>query len=153
MKSLLHTGASLALKVAYEDGGEKLIGFAKGLTYSVSQGQKVTYTVDSPLPQEIAQGAAPSFVKGALTLYLPKGTTPESVGLVPYRVDLGGNPIGQLSRIMHFRVYDRLTGNRIMACEYCKVSTYTVSAVIRGIVEVSLQFDGVLLTPGLSLKP
>lgn len=151
MKSLLHTGASLAFRVAYEDGTEKTIGFAKGLTYSVSQGQKVTYTVDSPLPQEIAQGASPSFVKGSVTLYLPKGTTPESVGLVPYRVDAGGAPIGQLSKIMHFRIYDRLTGNRVLAAEYCKVGMYTVSVVIRGIVEVSLQFDGILSTPGLTV--
>lgn len=151
MKSLLHTGASLALKVAYDSGQEKLIGFARGLSWTVSQGQKSTYTVDSPLPQEIAQGAAPSFVKGSLTVYLPKGTTPESVGLVPYRVDAGGQPVGQLSKIIHFRVYDRLTGNRVMAAEYCKVGMYTVTIQARGIVEVSLQFDGILATPGLTI--
>lgn len=151
MKSLLHTGASLALKVAYEDGKEKLIGFARNFSYSVSQGQKVTYTVDSPLPQEIAQGAAPSFVKGQLTVFLPKGTTPESVGLVPYRVDAAGTPIGQLSKHIHFRIYDRLTGNKVFMAEYCKVSNYSVVIQARGIVEVSLQFDGVLSTPGLTI--
>lgn len=151
MKSLLHTGASLALRVAYEDGKEKLIGFARGLAYTVSNGQKVTYTVDSPLPQEIAQGAAPTFVKGSVTLYLPKGTTPESVGLVPYRNDAAGDPIGQLSRSIHFRIYDRFTGNLVLACEYCKVGTYTVVVQARGIVEISLQFDGTLSTPGLTL--
>lgn len=151
MKSLLHTGASLALKVAYEDGKEKLIGFAKGFTYTVSQGQKTTYTVDSSLPQEIAQGAAPVFVKGQLTVFLPKGTTPESVGLVPYRVNLAGEQIGQLSKSLHYRIYDRLTGNRVFSAEYCKVSNYTAVIQARGIVEVSMQFDGVLVTPGLTI--
>lgn len=151
MKSLLQTGASLALKVAYEDGKEKLIGFARGLSYTVSQGQKMTYTVDSPLPQEIAQGAGPMFVKGSLVVYLPKGTTPESVGLVPFRTDVAGEPIAQLSKVLHFRIYDRLTGNRVMAAEHCKVGMYTVTVQARGIVEVNLQFDGVLLTPGLAI--
>ena len=151
MKSLLHTGASLALKVAYEDGTEKMIGFARNFSYTVSQGQKITYTVDSSLPQEIAQMAAPSFVRGQLTVYLPKGTTPESVGLVPYRVDAAGLPIGQLSKLIHFRIYDRLTGNRVMSAEHCKVSTYTVSIQARGIVELNMQFDGVLMTPGLTI--
>jgi hypothetical protein len=151
MKSLLHTGASLLLKVAYEDGKEKIIGFARGLSFTVSQGQKVTYTVDSPMPQEIAQGATAMFVKGSLTVYLPKGTTPESVGLVPFRNSADGAPINGLSKAMHFRIYDRQTLNKIMSAEYCKVGMVTVTVQARGIVEVNLQFDGVMLTPGLAI--
>ena len=73
MKSLLHTGASLLLKVAYDTGASKTIGFARNLNFSVSQGQKVTYVVDSIIPAEIAQGAAPSFVKGSLNVFFPEG--------------------------------------------------------------------------------
>jgi hypothetical protein len=151
MKSLLHTGASLALRVAYEDGTEKMIGFARNFSYTVTQGQKLTYTVDSPLPQEIAQGASPMVVKGSITLYLPKGTTPESVGLVPYRTDAQGRIINVLSKHLHFRIYDRFTQNLVFTAEYCKVANYTVSIQTRGIAEVSLTFDGILSTPGLTL--
>ena len=151
MRSLLHTGASLLLKVAYEDGTEKSIGFARNLTYSVSNGQKSTYVVDQATPAEIAQGAAPSFVKGSLTVYLPKGTTPESLGLVPYRVDENGDNIAVLSRYLHLRIYDRLTLNQVFSCEFCKFGNYTVGIQARGVVEVNLQFDGQLGTPGLTL--
>ena len=151
MKSALHTAASLLLKVAYEDGSEKLIGFARAFTYSVSQGQKVTYTVDSSTPVEIAQGAAPSFVKGSLTVFLPKGTTPESSGLVPYRVDTDDSNIAVLSKYLHFRIYDRSTLNLVFAAEFCKVGTYSAAIQARGVVEMSLQFDGIMGTPGLAI--
>lgn len=151
MKSLIHTAASLALRVAYQDGTEKMIGFCRSFNYSVSQGQKLTYVVDSPQPAEISQGAGPQGVKGSLVLYLPKGTTPESSGLVSYRVDTNGSQIAPLSKYIHFRIYDRQTGNLVFACEFCKVSTYSVSIVARGVVEVQMQFDGLLGTPGLTL--
>jgi hypothetical protein len=150
MKSLLHTGASLLLKVGYEDGTAKTIGFARGLQFSVSQGQKVTYVVDSIIPAEIAQGAGPSFVKGSLNVLFPKGTTPESVGLVPYRVAQDGSQTAQLSKYMSFQVMDRATLNLILALEFCKVGSYTFVAQARGVVEISLQFDGMLATPGLT---
>jgi hypothetical protein len=151
MKSLLHTGASLLLKVGYEDGSEKTIGFARNLNFSVSNGQKVTYVVDQATPAEIAQGAAPSFVKGSLNIYLPKGTNPEAMGLVAYRHDAEGNQIAVLSKHLHFKIYDRATLNLIFTAEYCKVSTWSFVAQARGIVEIQLQFDGVYLTPGLSI--
>ena len=151
MKSSVHTGASLLLKVAYEDGTEKVIGFARSFTYSVVQGQKLTYVVDSSTPVEIAQGAAPSFVKGAMSLYLPKGTTPEAAGLVPFRLDGEDNNIAMLSKYLHFRVYDRATLNLVFAAEYCKVGSYSVSMQARGIIEMNLQFDGIISTPGLAI--
>ena len=151
MISMLHTGASLLLKVAYESGAEKTIGFARSFTYTVNQGQKMTYVVDTPVPVEIAQGAAPSFVKGSLTCYLPKGTTPESVGLVPYRQSAAGDNVAVLSRYLHFRIYDRKTLNLVFECGYCKVGSYTVTVSAKGIAEVSLQFDGMLGTPGITI--
>ena len=151
MRSMLHTGASILLKVSYEDGAEKTIGFARNFSYAVVQGQKLTYTVDSVIAAEIAQGASPSFVKGSLTVYLPKGTTPESIGLVPYRTDETGNNIAATSKFIHFHLYDRATLNKIFSCEYCKVGSYTVAVSARGVAEVSLQFDGLLGTPGVTI--
>ncbi len=90
-------------------------------------------------------------VKGSITVYLPKGTTPESIGLVSYRTAPSGDMMGTTSRDMHFRVYDRQTGNRVFAAEYCKVSMYTIAVQARGITEVTMQFDGTLMTPGLTL--
>jgi len=150
MKSLLHTGASLALRVAYEDGKEKLLGFCTNFSYAVANGQKVTYTVDSPQPQEIAQGAAPSFVKGSLTLFLPKGTTPESVGLAPYRQEIDGTPM-VVTKYIHFRIYDRFTQQLVFSCDNCKVGSYNVVIQARGIVQVSMQFDGITSSAGLTL--
>jgi hypothetical protein len=149
--SLLHTGASLLLKVAYDVGQAKTIGFAHNLSYSVSQGQKVTYVVDSCIPAEIAQGAGPSFVKGSLNVFFPKGTTPESVGLVPYRIGPDGSQYAQLSKYLSFQIFDRKTLSLIMALEQCKVGSYSFVAQARGVVQLSLQFDGILATPGVTL--
>jgi hypothetical protein len=149
-KSLLHSGASLLLKVGYETGQSKTIGYARNLTYTVSNGQKMIFVVDSPIPAEIAQNAAPTMVKGSLTVYLPKGTNPEAMGLVSYRVDSKGAYIGALSKFISFQVFDRFTLNVIMSLEFCKVGSYTVTAQARGIVEVQLSFDGQLATPGLT---
>lgn len=151
MKSLLHTGASLLLKVSYDVGQTKTIGFARNLSFSVSQGQKVTYVVDSIIPAEIAQGAAPSFVKGSLNVFFPKGTTPESLGLVPYRIGPDGSQYAQLSKYMTFQILDRQTLNLVMGLEQCKIGSYNFVAQARGIVELQLSFDGILATPGLTL--
>jgi hypothetical protein len=151
MKSLLHTGASLLLRVRYDNGDSKIVGFARNFSYSVSGGQKSTFVVDSPFPAEIAQSASPSQVRGTITVYLPKGSTPESAGLVPYRTDANGLNLAAGSRYMAFEVYDRLTSGLVAACEYCKVSNYSVSIAARGVVQVTLTFDGILLNPGNSI--
>lgn len=151
MRSMLHTGASLLLKVKYENGTSKVIGFASNFNYSVTQGQKTTYVVDSPFPAEIAQSAAPSQVRGSLSLYLPKGTTPESVGLVPLRTDANGNNMIATSKYLFFEIYDRATMNLVMSCDYCKVGSYSVGITARGIVQVNLTFEGVYVTPGLTI--
>jgi hypothetical protein len=149
--SLLHTGASLLLKIQYETGQNKTIGYARNLSYTVTQGSKMTFVVDSPIAAEIAQGATPQMVKGSITTYLPKGSTPETLGLVPFRIANDGTYISALSKYMSFQVYDRKTLNIVMALEFCKVSSYTVTAAARGVVEVNLQFDGILATPGLTI--
>lgn len=151
MRSMLHTGASLLLKVKYESGDSKVLGYATSFSYSVSNGQRTIYTVDSPFPAEIAQSAGPSQVRGSLTLYLPKGTTPESEGLVPYRMDAAGNNLIGSSRYLNFEIIDRSTMNLVVALDNCKVSTYTVTIQARGIVQVNLTFEGVTATSGLTL--
>lgn len=151
MRSMIHTGASLYLKVKYEDGDSKVIGFATNFSYTVTNGQKSTFVVDSPVPAEIAQSAGPAQVRGNLTIFLPKGTTPESAGLIPYRTDEAGNNLAATSRYLSFEIYDRSTNNLVFSCDYCKVGTYSVSIVARGIVMVALTFDGIRVTPGLTL--
>jgi hypothetical protein len=148
MRSIALTSASLLLKVAYEDGKEKVIGFAKGLSVAVSQGHKNTFVVDSPFPAEMAQGTQPMIVKGSLTTYLPKGSTPESSGLVPYRLSLRNDENASTSKFMHLRVYDRTTDTLVFSADYCKVTSYNINMMARGIVEVQFQFDGMYLTPG-----
>jgi hypothetical protein len=151
MKSLLHTAASLLLKVRYEDGNSKVIGYASSFSYTVTQGQKAIYTVDSPLPAEIAQSAGPSQVRGNLTIYLPKGTTPESLGLVPMRQGGAGENLMAASKYLAFDIYDRDTSNLVVSCEYCKVGSYSLNIAAKGIVQVNLNFDGILVTPGLTI--
>lgn len=149
MRSILNTGANLLLKVQYpHSGDEKVIGFAKAFSYTVSQGQKTTYTVDSPFPIEIAQGSAASMVRGNLVIYLPKGNTLESVGLVPYRVNEGGTNIAATSRYLHFKIYDRSSNYLVFSCNYCKVSTYSINVIARGVVECNITFDGMYAMPG-----
>ena len=148
MKSQLQTAASLLLMVKYDTGVSKVIGFARALEFTVNNGQKTTYVVDSPFPAEIAQGTAPMSVRGSMVLYLPKGVTMESAGLVPYRVNEKGENIAAASRYMSFEVYDRFTRNLIFACEYCKVGTYSVSVQAKGVASVTMQFEGVYMTPG-----
>jgi hypothetical protein len=149
--SLIHTGASLLVKVKPDQGTEKIIGFATNLTYTVTQGQKSIFVVDSPFPAEIAQSAAPSFVKGSLTLYMPKGSTMESAGLVPYRTSQDGQNSAAKSKYLDLSIYDRLTNQAVMTCKFCKVGQYTVNIPARGIVSITLSFDGMILEPGYAL--
>lgn len=152
MKSLLHTAASLLLKVKYDgDSKENVIGFCTDFNYTVTQGQKLIYTVDMVTPVEIAQGAGPSQVRGSMTLFLPKGVTLEAAGLVPYRQDERGNDSMALSKTLTFKIYDRSSSALVASIENCKVGQYSVSITARGIVRCQLTFDGTAVTPGNAL--
>jgi hypothetical protein len=148
VKSLLHTGPSLQLKVALPGNSEKLIGYATGLQFSVIQGQKPMFVVDSPFPAQIAQAAAGSMVRGQITIFLPKGMTPETAGLVPYRQDQNGDIFAGNSQYVSFRVYDRATAQLVFAANYCKVSDYTIAIRSRQTVMCTLNFEGIFLVPG-----
>lgn len=148
MRSLLHSGPSLQLKIAKPGDVEKLIGYATGLQFSVIQGQKPIFVVDSPFPAQIAQAASASMVRGQLTIFLPKGMTPETAGLVPYRQDEQGNIFQGSSQYLNFRIYDRATTQLVFSADYIKVSDYTVSIRSRQTVVCTLNFEGIFLRPG-----
>lgn len=148
MISVLQTGPSLTVKIAYEDNNEKTIGFATKLSYQVMNGQKVIQTVDSPFPIEIAQGAAPSYVRGTIQLLMPRGQTLEDLGLVPYRHDAQGYSQAHLSKYFHIRVYDRLNQSLIFSLDHCKVGSYSMDIAAKSIVMASITFEGILASPG-----
>lgn len=85
MISRIITGPSLLIKIKAEGGFETMVGYATDLQINVTQGQKEIFGVDSPFPFEIAQGAAPSMVRGSMAIFILKGTNLETIGLVPYR--------------------------------------------------------------------
>lgn len=148
-KSVLHTGPSLVFKVADEDGAnERIFAYASNLTITVSQGQKPIYGIDSPFIQELAQGAGPSSVRGSLQIFLPKGSAPEHLGLVPFRQDSGKAAYMSGSRYINMRLYDRATGQLVLSVDSAKISGYTMATSAKSVVQISLNFEGIYLTPG-----
>lgn len=151
-KSIVQTGPSLVLKVFYPESGiEKVVGYCAGLNFNVQQGQREIFVVDTPFPAESAQAASPSFVRGQLALYLLKGMTVESSGLVPYRQSPDGKIQQAASRYMSWRIYDRSSSALILACDYVKVASYSVGVRSRSAVMVQLEFTGLYATPGPAL--
>lgn len=154
----------MVVKVAYDaTPAEKVIGFCTALTYNVNNGMKVTHTVDSPYPQELAMGSAPMQVNGSMSLIMLQGATLESSGLVPYRTAGGASAkdgtqfnfasggdsvyIGG-GKYMHIRVYDRASGEMVFGCEYCKIQNYTISVQAKAVVRADVSFVGKYLVPG-----
>jgi hypothetical protein len=148
LKSVLHTGPSLLLKLALPGAQEKIIGYASAFSFTVTQGQQSKFVVDSPFPAQIAQAAGPSMVRGQITIYLPKGMTPETAGLVPYRQDEQGNIFAGNSQYVGFRLYDRSTTQLVFSADSVKVSDYTVSVRTRAVVQVVLNFEGMFVSTG-----
>lgn len=148
MISKVITGPALRIKIKPEDGFEQLIGFATDLQINIDQGQKAIFGVDSPFPFEIAQGAAPSMVRGTMVVYMLKGTNLESMGLVSYRSDDGRQIISPNSKYIDINIYDRASGILIYGLKMCKISGYTMSVSSRNVLKCSLRFDGILMEPG-----
>lgn len=149
---VIRTGAGLMLKVMYEPEAnvpEKTIGFATNLSFTVIQGQKSIFTVDSPFPQEIAQGAGASQVKGSVTLYMLKRSDPIRAGLVsPTGLFTGGGANQALSRYFHWRFYDRTTQELAWAINYVKISSFTINVQAKQVVTVNCQFEGMFYEVG-----
>lgn len=151
MSSILHTGPSIVVKVKAEDSFEQTVGYATALQYQVTQGQKTLYGVDSPFPQEIAQAAGPSFVRGTMVIFLPKGTNPELLGLVPYRQAGDQTAFASGSKYMNINLYNRADGTLIMSLNFCKVSGYSVNINSKSLITMNLSFEGVSVTPNSQL--
>jgi len=153
-QSQLRTGPNLVLKVSYEnsDTPEKIVGYANNLTFSVIQGQKAIYTVDSPFIQELAQGAAPSMVRGTVSLYMPKGSDPIRAGLVPptFNIETKNDlPLHVTSKTLNWRFFDRFTSELAFSINYVKVGVWTVSVTAKQHVRVNLSFEGMLYEEGV----
>jgi hypothetical protein len=148
MISKIITGPSLLIKIKPENGFEQTIGYATDLQLNVAQGQKEIFGVDSPFPFEIAQGAAPSLVRGTMAVYVLKGTNLETIGLVPYRSDDSKETISPNSKYIDINIYDRASKTLIYGIKNCKVSSYTISVSTRNVLRCSLTFSGILLEPG-----
>jgi hypothetical protein len=149
-ESMMRTGPNLVLKVAYEDGNEKTIGYASQLTFGVNQGQKAIYTVDSPFPQEIAQAAGPTIVTGSLIVYMLKGTDPLRSGLVVPIGQGSDKPTHALSKYLHWKIYDRASGELAFAIKFVKVGQWSVNVSAKSIVQVQLSFEGIIYEIGTS---
>ena len=151
MRSILQTGPSMVVKIKQEDGEEKTIGFADAINFSPTTGLKPIHVVDSPFPAEIATAAGASMVSGNMSLYLPKGTSMESLGLVPYRRKGEETWLGA-SKYLSIRVYDRSTEKIVYSMDFCKFSGYTVGIAARSVVKITAQFTGMFAVAGSELS-
>lgn len=152
MKAKIRTGAGLILKVSYgTTGDERTVGIATGINFNVIQGQKAIFTVDSPFPQEIAQGASPSMVTGSMSVYLLNASDPLREGLVTptYNLLEGDRPLQQSSISMILRLYDRYTGDLAYCIKGAKVGNWNSAVQARGIVMANLSFEGTHFESGI----
>jgi len=152
-QSQLRTAPNMTLKVSYgrSEAAEKTIGYAQNLSFSQTLGQKSIYTVDSPFIQEIAQGAAPSAIRGTVTLFMPKGSDPVRAGLVTPATNIekkDGVPLQVASQFLNWRFYDRFTQELAFALNFVKVSSWSVSVSAKRTVQVSLNFEGIFYEQG-----
>lgn len=153
MQSIIQTGSSLRLAVAFEkDGNERTIGYATSFSVSQSLGGQPIFGVDSIFPQEIALAGSPSSIQGSMTIYMLKGTDPIRMGLVAPVVDPNSSknnfPQQAPSRYIHFRLYDRATNELVISAEFCKVLGWSFATQARSSVIVNLSFAGMWLAYG-----
>ena len=85
MKSPIQSAPELRLLI-----NGKVAGYATGLNYRILQGQKLIFGVDSPFPQEIAQGAGPSYAEGSIQVFRTKDGSPEIWGMMTPRTSEDG---------------------------------------------------------------
>jgi hypothetical protein len=129
----------------------KTIGYASGLNWSQTQGQKMTFGVDSPFPQEISQGSAPSFVSGSMTVYRLKNSSPEEQGIIAPRTP-GGTPIANTSiqgaaKYSVIELVDRQTKATILRFNGVMFASQSWSVQSRDIVQGVVSFQGITSTP------
>lgn len=151
-KSAIQVAPNLMVKILPHEGSEKIIGFVQSLSFGVSQGQKPIFSVDNPFPETIDQAAAPTLVTGSMSLYLPKGVTLESAGLVAPRKFTSGNTSMGQSRFFDMSVYDRLQNQLLYKIIQCKISNYSIVIQARSVVMVSVTFQAIHLEPANGIR-
>jgi hypothetical protein len=149
MKAITAKGFDYIVKIKIEGTNEeRTIGIVNKLTYTVVNGQKSIFVVDSPFPAEIAHAAAPSFVRGTINVWMPRGLTLESLNLSPFRHDEQGYAVGPYAKYFSLRVYDRLSRGIVLSLDWCKISQYTVDITANSLVQASISFEGMLASQG-----
>ena len=111
------------------------------------------FGVDSPFPQEIGQGAAPSFVEGVLELYRPKGGAPETWNFMSHRASTDGKTEdGNLTttalgsaKYSVLEIYDRATDNLMIRIGYVMFGNQSWSVTVKDVMKGSVSFQGIVL--------
>jgi hypothetical protein len=130
-----------------------VIGYCTAFTYRSSQGQKMTFGVDSPFPQEIAQGASPSFVEGTMELIRPKGGNPESWNFMTPRLSTDGKvEDGNLTstalgsaKYSVLEVYDRASDTLMIKIGYVMFGTQSWAVGVKDVMKGTVSFQGIML--------
>lgn len=128
-------------------------GYATGLSFTASQGQKPIFGVDSPFAQEIAQGAAPALVQGSMVVFRPKGASPEAWNIMTPRASADGKDedgnaqttalgSGQYSIL---ELEDRQTNRLILKVGGVMFGIQSWNVQARGIMQGQVQFQGTVL--------
>lgn len=150
MRSIIQTGPSMIVKVKAEDGEEKTIGFVDAISFNQTTGSKPIFVVDNPFPAEIANAAGQSMVNGNISMYLPKGTSLESLGMVPYKRQGEKTWLGA-TKYLSIRIYDRSSESIVYSLDFVKFNGYTVNIAARSVVKLTAQFSGMYATTGAEL--
>lgn len=128
-----------------------LAGYVTGFSYQSSQGQKMVFGVDSPFPQEIAQGAAPSFVEGSFQVVRPKGGSPETWGYMTPRtssdgISESGDPSSTAlgsGRYSTIEIFDRKTDALMFKALYVMFGTQNWRVVVKDVMLGTISFQGI----------
>ena len=135
----------------------QVAGYATGFQYRSTQGQKPIFGVDSPLAQEIAQGAAPSIVEGSMMVFRPLGASPEKWGLMTPRTidDTGKQETGDnirtalgSGRYSVVEIIHRKTGDLILRIFHVMFDSQSWSVAARGIMQGTVSFQGMTVLHG-----
>jgi hypothetical protein len=127
-------------------------GYVTSIVYRVTQGQKEIFGVDSPMPQEIAQGAGPVIVQGSITVLRPKGASPEAWGIMTSRsgnngvIDTGdrNSSVAGAGAYSVVEILDRETDNLLIRITYVMFGIQEWRVQARQVMTGSIGFTGVI---------
>lgn len=130
-----------------------IAGYISDFNYTVNQGQKLTYGVDSPFPVEVAQGGTASSVSGSMAVWRPVGTSPETWGLLSARsgdsvasaVTDSGTPQGSMlgtAQYSTIEILDRQSETILVTIIDVMFSSQSWSVAQRGLMRGTVEFQG-----------